>query len=198
MPSEFTQGSTISLAHRDLNVFAESLRRPSGGTLGLPDALQLMTDYGGTTSLLGPARILARHTAPIRAPRGPSLTAATLAERLATNPYEAGEPHPLVPELTAGLAEHTAAQVREVVALFERRPDLRADLLRCLGRLPADAAASGLLSLLTHALALPSLRVRGAAVRALEDWGSAAAWEVLRRHEEPDARLADYVRRVLR
>lgn len=198
MPSELVQGRTISVDLKSIEALRKALDRPSGGTIGLPAELQIAAEFGGSASLLGPTSAIAQRPAPRREFRGPRLTAEVIAARLEANAYESGEPHPLVPELVAGLVEDFEVVVRAVEATFEARPELRADLLRCLGRVPVEKGDVHFLALVSRALTLPSLRVRGAAVRALEDWGSVRAREVLRGHVDPDDRLADYVRRVLR
>lgn len=175
-------------------------RRTSGVTVedsGTAQWLASFADLGATRSILGPAFLLAYGSSPTERPALRALTAGEIVAALDAEPFESGVAHPFEPRLAAALRASSTGLARCVAEVIATRGDLHADLLRCIGRLPEHLAFEPLHGFMTEGLRSPSLRLRDAAVRALETWGSEEAREILRRHDEPVPWLRDYIRRVL-
>jgi hypothetical protein len=73
-----------------------------------------------------------------------------------------------------------------------------AAIIKCLGRLKSPGSQAWRLALLGHALVHSAVEIRDAAVQAAELWGDPQAIDVLRKHEQREPWLSDYVARVIR
>lgn len=182
---------------------AETFRRfdHAGSQSVLPDTSGRLLELVGlntSRSLMGSPTWVAQHGARQGTAHTPRLTAGEVLAAIAREPFEPGEPHTLVPRLDAVL-RGAAARLREVLeqAYADADDGERADLLRCVGRLPEHLAWDPLHDLVERGLLAPSLVVRTAAVKALEGWGGRRATTRLARHEDAHPWLQDYVRRVI-
>ncbi len=133
-------------------------------------------------------------------------TVEEVVEEIDAYPFDAERVHPLAKRLRPTMATNAAnvAQlVREIVTSTSDVAVLE-DLMRIVGTLPVAPAWDAFAPLFQLGLEHASLRVRGAAVHALErlavEPGSVLrerALGLLRAHEEPEAWLRDYIRRVV-
>ena len=126
-------------------------------------------------------------------------------ERLAASllrevPFEDGEHHPLETHLAEVLEDHGPEWICGLWSNYRQdSPGMAATLLRCLGMLERYQVADWGYQLMQQALEHKSLRVREAAVMALERWEGTRAIALLeegRKHECVDW-LRDYIRQVL-
>ena len=81
-------------------------------------------------------------------------------------------------------------------ALDPAEPTFAASILRCLAR-QRPGTSRWRADLITSALALESVEIRGAAVQAAESWRDREVVAVLRRHDESVGWLGEYITDVL-
>lgn len=89
-----------------------------------------------------------------------------------------------------------AAETLRELCLNPERPAFGASILRCLGRLPDASTPEWRTQLVREALNADNPEVRDAAMQAAESWGGNGIATVLREHDEPDAFLRQYQRKV--
>ena len=82
-------------------------------------------------------------------------------------------------------------------ALDPAEPTFAASILRCLARQRRPGTSLWRVDLITSALGLESVEIRGAAVQAAESWRDQEVVAVLRGHEESVGWLAKYITDVL-
>ena len=118
-------------------------------------------------------------------------------EALSDDPLEDGVPH-RAEQMILQLVQ-TSADVASTLgsALAKGDTETQGAFVQCLGRLSPEDVLPHALGVVRAALRHSSTRVRGAAVKAVELWGTQEALAVLRDHQEPVARLADHIRKVL-
>lgn len=118
---------------------------------------------------------------------------------LSKYPIVDGESHPLEDILQETLSQSDAeAQITQAWEGFLNTPVLAGDFLRCLARISELRKKSWPFKIAEQALKHQSLRVRGAAVTALEYWGANQSIELLLKHTEPVRWLADYIKEVIK
>lgn len=113
---------------------------------------------------------------------------------------EDGFSHAAETVLERALREHGSAAQRWLQALLERTESASfiASILKCLGRIDRPGSESWRAGILREALSHPHAEVRDAAVQAIEAWGDTEAIEILRRHDDSQGWLRDYITRVVR
>jgi len=122
---------------------------------------------------------------------------------LESEPMEAGQAHP-----AEALIEDMLRRVGPIASVWlgsiyeemrDRRPAIAADILRCIGRLPASLSRPWGQPLAKDGLYQSDEEVRDAAIRAFEMWGLPEGADILRDYlsDEPVAWLADYARGVI-
>lgn len=120
---------------------------------------------------------------------------AALEAALEETPLEDGFSNPVEPILarTVNLHPQSGARwIREWV-LSEKEPEFGRDILICLSRALSRPVHGWALDLAREALASPNVRLRYAAVRALELWKGTAAARLLGQHSEAVPWLAQYI-----
>lgn len=116
-------------------------------------------------------------------------------------PIEDGMQHPadelIERALGSSISRCMEALTRAFGEFCTSRPAMSAAILRCVARVEfAQSGAQGL-ALAQHALNHDDVELREAAVRAFEAWGGVEALGFLRQHDDPEAWLQEYVRRVV-
>lgn len=119
----------------------------------------------------------------------------SIQQLFAQTPFETGHPHPAEALLARVWQEPQVAARRIGHLLGDASWRGRADLLRCLGHVPA-AGGPGL-RWVRNALRSADPDLREAALYALEWWNTPAGWRLLATHRDPDPYLARYVEQLL-
>jgi hypothetical protein len=131
--------------------------------------------------------------------RGIDETLPQAEDLLAEEPLEDGQPHQ-ADRIVEYLAKHHGGDFGKVLqARLQGQidPDVLAGLIRCLGRVTPSFVFPWGLTATRAALRHSNVRIRGAAVRALEAWGTHGALSVLGQHEEPVRWLAEHINEIL-
>lgn len=84
-----------------------------------------------------------------------------------------------------------------LVEQYPTRPSLCASIVRCIGRLDHNRVRGWGMRVIDDALQNRDAEVRDAAICALEAWGGPAALDMLRRHQDAEAWLSEYVQQVI-
>jgi hypothetical protein len=114
-------------------------------------------------------------------------------------PVEDGCIHAAETILERALKQHGADAERWIERLLAQQDaSFAAAVIKCVGRLKSPGSQAWRLALLDRALAHSAAEIRDAAVQAAELWGDLQAIEVLRKHEQQEPWLRDYVERVVR
>ncbi len=196
---EETQG-VFSLSEEMTATLHELTNRTSGAATQDPWTARFIgafADLAATPSIVGPALWVAAGPRAATIETTSEIRPQDILKAFDEEPFEAGVAHSFEARLERALRASGAGLARSVSAAIAIRPDLLPDILRCVGRLPVHLAFDPFRSLMVEGLASPSLRVRDAAVRALETWGGDDARAILRAHHESVPWLRDYIGRVL-
>ncbi len=196
---------------RETRSFMESSANPPTGSRGSRFAVPPLPGYAqGLGNLEGHARLFATQASHLLRPviaqvvELPALDEAI--EWIDAYPFDAERAHPLAKRLRPTMETHPTSVAQLVREIMTSTSDVAVleDLLRIVGTLPLAPAWDAFAPLFQRGLEHASLRVRGAAVHALErlavEPGSVLrerAFGLLRAHEEPEAWLRDYIRRVV-
>jgi len=116
---------------------------------------------------------------------------------LSDDPLEDGVPHRAEQMILQLVRSSPDIASTLDTALSSGDTETQGAFVQCLGRLSPEDVLPDALGVVRAALRHSSTRVRGAAVKAVELWGTQEALAVLRDHQEPIPRLADHIRKVL-
>ena len=124
-----------------------------------------------------------------------------LVTTLLDEPIEDGVAHPaesLIDEALCADSSTCQDWLSQVLAEhYLTRPSMYASVVRCIGRLDYDRVGGWGMRVVDHALKNTDAEVREAAIRALEAWEGPRALEMLRRHEDAEPWLDEYVQQVI-
>lgn len=124
-----------------------------------------------------------------------------LVATLLDEPIEDGVTHPaegLIDEALRANSSHCLDWLSQVLGEhYPTRPSLCASIVRCIGRLDFVRVRGWGMRVVDDALQNSDTEVREAAIRALEAWGEPEALDMLRRHEDAEDWVNEYVQQVI-
>lgn len=120
---------------------------------------------------------------------------------LLDEPIEDGVTHPAEHVIDEALRTNSS-ECRDwlsetMVEHYQTRPSIGASIVRCIGRLEYDQVGLWGMRVIDDALQNRDAEVRDAAICALEAWGGPAALNMLRRHQDAEPWLNEYVKQVI-
>lgn len=116
------------------------------------------------------------------------------------DPIDSGYTHICESILGSSLQEYGSVAVEWIQHTYVRnirRVAHSSDILRCVGRLPTGLVEPWGLTMAIAGLSHPDVRVRDAAVCALENWATQDSFEILSLHQEPVSWLANHIDQIL-
>jgi hypothetical protein len=119
-------------------------------------------------------------------------------EALFQRPIEDGVTHPAEAEVRAWLDADRSAACDWLSRAIRKERNSPAMIIRIIGRQDFKLAGQWGLCVADEGLQHSDAEIREAAVRALEAWGGSDALSILRRHNDSEPWLNDYVRQVVR
>jgi len=118
---------------------------------------------------------------------------------LDASPVEDGQCHGTEDILRRVLVDLTDAPIWLQSLIFERStPSTAASLIKCLGRLEPPVSLAWRANIIRNALAHSDIEVRDTAVQAVENWKDKELLVALKKHDEKEGWLRDYINRVIR
>ena len=115
-------------------------------------------------------------------------------------PLEDGMDHPAEQIIKEALRFSENRQILDWLKDFSldtERPSFAASVLRCLGRQTNQGTYSWRAELVRRGLAVDSVEIRDAAVRAAESWGDRGLASILKSHHESESWLREYILDVI-
>lgn len=127
--------------------------------------------------------------------------AAELRSAFSIEPIEHGYSHPAEGILCSASNQVEISKLSKWIEAFilsgEERPSFSESLLRCMGRIDRFSSPEWRAELIRNALKSPRVSFRDAAIQAAERWGGQEIADVLEKHNEPEAWLAEYITHLL-
>lgn len=115
-------------------------------------------------------------------------------------PLEDGFIHPAEHLMEAAFRTHqskAATWLQSVYHEHQKHPSLAAAILRCIGRLNRERVYPLGDFMVVTGLSHPDVEVRDAAVRTVEMWGDATLCRILKKHDETESWLKNYIDQVI-